>query len=250
GMESYATVVARVTAVPEYRQRFRQIFGNEGITIETIVSAIAVYERKLVSNNSPFDRFVGGEHRAISEAQQRGWELFQGKAKCTTCHEAAAPVRLFTDHKFHNTGITPKNHDLEELARSIQQRVSSGTKSDLGPNVLAHAQGFSELGRFNVTREPRDIGAFKTPTLRDVELTSPYMHNGSLKTLIDVVRFYNKGGEANSHLDPEMKPLNLSEKEMNDLVEFMRALTSDDVLELAQTTKAQSRNPVPLPRPK
>jgi cytochrome c peroxidase len=247
GMENYEAVVARVAAVPEYRQRFKKAFGSEGITIETIVRAIAAYERALVSNNSPFDRFISGNQRAITESQRRGWALFQGKARCITCHEVAPPAPLFTDHKFHNTGITPRNHELDGLAGRIQQKATSGASSELDPNMLAHTIGFSELGRFNVTRQIKDIAAFKTPTLRDVELTAPYMHNGSLKTLIDVVRFYNNGGEANPHLDPEIKPLNLSEKEMNDLVEFMRALTSDDVLKLAQTTKPQARTRVPLP---
>jgi cytochrome c peroxidase len=248
GMENYDAVVERVAAVPEYLQRFKQIFGNDGITTETIVRAIAAYERTLVSINSPFDRFIAGNQKATTEAQRRGWEVFQGKARCISCHEVALPTPLFTDHKFHNTGIVLRNHDLKDLASRIQKKATGSASSELDPNVLAHTEGFSELGRFNVTKQATDIGAFKTPTLRDVELTAPYMHNGSFKTLIDVVRFYNKGGEANPHLDPEIKPLNLSDKEMNDLVDFMRALTSDEVLKLAQTTKPQTRNPVALPR--
>lgn len=248
GMPSLDAVVARVAAVPEYSKQFKQVFGSQGITIDTIVKAIAAYERTLVSKNSPFDRFTNADANAISEAQKRGWELFKGKARCITCHEVRPSFPLFTDHKFHNTGVATSNHNLGELAARIQQEAQAGAISEIDPNVLAHTQGFSELGRFNVTHEPKDIGAFKSPTLRDVELTSPYMHNGSIKTLIDVVRFYNKGGEANSHLDPEMKPLNLTEHEMNDLVEFLRALTSDDVLKLAQTSKPQTRTPVPLPR--
>ena len=112
--------------------------------------------------------------------------------------------------------------------------------------LLSHSEGTAELGRFAVTLKSTDVGAFKTPTLRDIELTSPYMHDGSFKTLIDIVRFYNRGGNASSHLDQRMHPLNLTDRELNDLVEFMRALTSDDVLKLCQTTKPQNRNPVRL----
>ena len=110
--------------------------------------------------------------------------------------------------------------------------------------MLAHQPEFSDLGRFLVTNELKDIGAFKTPTLRDVELTGPYMHNGSIKTLLEVVRFYNRGGEKNPNLDEKMRALNLNEKEMSDLVEFLRALTSDVVLRQVQSSKPQTRLPV------
>lgn len=110
--------------------------------------------------------------------------------------------------------------------------------------LLAHTRGFTELGRYLVTKQSKDIGAFKTPTLRDIELTTPYMHNGSEKTLIDVVRFYNRGGNAHTNQDERMHPLNLSDEEMNELVEFMRTLTSDDVLQRAQSSKPQTRTAV------
>jgi cytochrome c peroxidase len=247
GLASYAAAVARVSSDPEYRKRFKQVFGKEGITIDTIVKAIAAYERTLVSNNSPFDRFIAGDSNAISEPQKRGWELFKGKARCITCHEVKPSFPLFSDFKFHNTGLATTKSNLDQLAGVVLRKSRSGATSEVDANLLAHAEGFCELGRFNVTRDSKDIGAFKTPTLRDVELTAPYMHNGSIKTLIDVVRFYNRGGEGNSHLDPEMKPLNLSNQDTNDLVEFLRALTSDDVLKLAQTTKPQTRTPVNRP---
>jgi cytochrome c peroxidase len=250
GLGSYGATVDRVSSLPEYRKRFKQVFGKEGITIDTIVKAIAAYERTLVSNNSPFDRFLAGDVNAISEAQKRGWELFKGKARCIACHEVRPSFPLFSDFKFHNTGVATTNNNLDELAERVLEKAQAAGTSEIDANVLAHAEGFCELGRFNVTRQSADIGAFKTPTLRDVELTAPYMHNGSIKTLIDVVRFYNRGAEPNSHLDQELKPLNLSNPEMNSLVEFLRALTSDEVLRLAQTTKPQTRTRVALPRPR
>ena len=113
--------------------------------------------------------------------------------------------------------------------------------------ALAHTQATSDFGRYRVTNRRSDIGAFKTPTLRDVELTAPYMHDGSQKTLLDVVRFYDRGGEANPYLDRRISPLNLTDEEMNALVEFMRSLTSDEVLRRTQATTPQTRVAVTLP---
>lgn len=225
GMGSDKEVTERLAAIPEYRRQFGLIFKSEGITINTIAKAIAAYERTLLSGNSPFDRFITGNRKAMTEAQVRGWELFKGKGKCIQCHTHSQANPLFTDFKFHNTGIAAVDTLFDKLLGS----VTNSATIDL--NLLAHAEDFAELGRF----------AVKTPTLRDVELTSPYMHNGSLKTLIDVVQFYNRGGNANSHLDRLMQPLHLSDAEVNDLVQFMRALTSDDVLRVCQSTSPQNR---------
>lgn len=235
GMGSEKGLTNRLAAIPEYRRQFRVVFKSEGITIVTIAKAIAAYERTLLSGNSPFDRFITGNRNAISDAQKRGWELFKGKAKCIECHTHSETNPLFTDFKFHNTGIAALDTLFDKLAASVTK------PGETDVTLLAHSEGFSELGRFAVTRQQADIGAFKTPTLRDVELTSPYMHNGSLKTLIEVVQFYNRGGNANSHLDQLMQPLHLSDDDVNDLVQFMRALTSDDVLKACQTTSPQTR---------
>ncbi|HUS10583.1 MAG TPA: cytochrome c peroxidase [Pyrinomonadaceae bacterium] len=263
GMGGDDAVVARVSAIPEYRQGFRHVFGHEGITIDTIVKAIAAYERTQLSGNSPFDRFISGDTNAITEAQKRGWEIFKGKAKCIECHSFSASSPFFTDFRFHNTGIAASDINFEQLtglARQIADRKTSSSvtkpvnittkrsasaqQSQHSAPLLAHIQGFTDLGRYLVTKQPKDIGAFKTPTLRDIELTTPYMHNGSEKTLIDVVRFYNRGGNRSANLDERLHPLNLSDKEMNGLVEFMRTLTSDDVLRQSQSSKPQSRTAV------
>jgi cytochrome c peroxidase len=251
-----------VRSIPEYRKRFQRVFGSERINIDTIVKAIAAYERTQLSGNSPFDRFIAGDTRAVTEAQKRGWELFKGKARCIDCHLFSAGSPLFTDFKFHNTGVAKDMTfaQLSELTKHIGENevTSSRSKSSHPTNnppvspqqtpeaatLLAHTQGLSELGRYLVTKQPTDIGSFKTPTLRDIELTTPYMHNGTEKTLIDVVRFYNRGGNANANLDKRMHTLNLSDEEMNELVEFMRALTSDDVLRQSQFSKPQTRSAV------
>ena len=234
GMSSYDQVVASVSAIPEYKNAFHRVFGSAGVTIETIAKAIAAYERTQLSGNSQFDRFITGDPAAITEAQKRGWKLFSGKAKCIECHSFSATSPFFTDFKFHNTGIGIPNADMEVLAGRVRQ---SGR--EVSAAELAHKADFSELGRFLVTRQTADIAAFKTSTLRDIELTRPYMHNGAFKTLLDVVRFYNQGGEKNPYLDKKMQPLGLSDAEMSDLVEFLRSLTSDDVLKKAQSTKPQ-----------
>ena len=231
GMRDYDDVVARIANVPDYAQRFRRVFKSE-VTIDAIVQAIAAYERTQLSGDAPFDRFIAGDRNAISALQKRGWDLFRGKAQCIECHAFSPSSPFFTDFDFHNTGAAAKTQKLEPLS----QAVRAGNIS-----ALAHREGTSDLGRYLVTGKQSDIGAFKTPTLRDIELTAPYMHDGSQKTLLDVVRFYSRGGEANSYLDRRMRVLNLSDEEMNALVEFMRSLTSDEVLHRAQTTRPQTR---------
>jgi cytochrome c peroxidase len=258
GMGSDVPVVTRLGAIPEYRRRFQEVFGDQGITMDTVVKAIAAYERTLLSANSPFDRFISGDDKALSESQKRGWELFKGKARCIECHSFSETSPFFTDFKFHNTGVVAKDMKFEQLSLLAKQiangdRLSTKTSIQQPPEStpsLAHTQGFTELGRYLVIKQPKDIGAFKTPTLRDIELTTPYMHNGSEKTLIDVVRFYNRGGNANANanLDERMRLLHLSDEEINDLVEFMRALTSDDVLRQTQSSKPQSRTAVVVAR--
>jgi cytochrome c peroxidase len=201
----------------------------------------AAYERTCLSGNSPFDRFLAGDAEAITPAQKRGWELFQHKAQCITCHTFNRSSPFFTDFKFHNTGVAMKERNFDQLATSARRIDFTGPDRVSALGLLAHTEGFSELGRFLVTKQAKDIGAFKTPTLRDCELTTPYMHNGTQKTLLDVVKFYNRGGERNPNLDERMRPLHLSDQEMSDLVELLRALTSDDVLHQAQLTTPQNR---------
>lgn len=241
GMQTREAVVARVAAMPEYRRDFRKVFGARGLTVETIAKALAAFERTQLSGNAPFDRFMAGDEGAIGEAQRRGWKLFQGKARCIECHSFDASSPFFTDFSFHNTGVAMKNRNLGELVRRAPAPVGGG-RGTAGPEP-----GVEALGRFLVTGRPEHVGAFKTPTLRDVELTAPYMHDGTEKTLLDVVKFYNRGGERNHALDSRVRPLRLTEAEMNDLVEFLRTLTSDDVLREAQRAPPQTLISTRLP---
>jgi cytochrome c peroxidase len=155
--------------------------------------AIASFQRTVLSGNSPADRFdQGGETNAISPEAQRGLLLFRDKARCTKCHSGFN----FTDEKFHNLGIGWDDNKVD-------------------------------LGRYMVTKNAEDIGAFKTPTLREISRTAPYMHDGRFKNLSEVVNFYNQGGVKNPHQDPLILPLELTNDEKKDLVEFLRTLNGE-----------------------
>ena len=199
--QSPELLVKNLGAIPYYQQQHRKIFGTD-LNPEGVAKAIAAYERTILSGNSPFDRFNGGDKKALSAAAQRGLALFQGKANCVTCHVSFN----FTDENYHNLGVGMDN-----------------AKPD--------------LGRFTVTKNDDHRGAFKTPTLRDVAKRPPYMHDGSLKTLEDVVAFYNKGGTPNQWLSKDIRPLNLTPVEQKDLVAFMEALTGQVAPEVSTPPK-------------
>ena len=194
--------------------------------MDRIAQAIASFERTLVDVQAPIDRFVAGDANAISEAAKRGWELYNGKARCNNCHGHVASYPLFTDDLFHNIGVAAKDVNFEALARKAQ-----GHPEDVAS--LAHAEGLNQLGRFLVTKQEKDIGAFKTPHLRNVALTPPYMHDGSEPTLQAVMEFYNKGGNPNPWLDGGMRPLNLTPQELADLVALLETFTSDGMARFA-----------------
>jgi cytochrome c peroxidase len=218
GFPSHNELIKRLQTLSEYREGFQKAFGTKNFTIDHLVQAIASFERTLVTLNSPFDQFIAGKEDAISQEAKRGFELFRGKGRCITCHEFTPSYPFFTDNKYHNIGVAIHGRNFVALARKAAQ------ESDIAK--LAHEEGASELGRFLVTRQNHDIGAFKTPTLRNIELTAPYMHDGSLKSLEEVIDFYDKGGEPNPYLDGGIRPLHLTEQEKNDLIAFMKSLTS------------------------
>jgi cytochrome c peroxidase len=227
GMKDHDELVKKLRGIKEYSESFEKVFGTREFTIDQIVRAVASFERTLITFNSPFDRFIAGDKDAISESAKRGWKLFNEKARCNNCHGFVESYPFFTDNKFHNVGVGAKNignKGFEELAKRAE------TEKDIAR--LAHEKGASELGRFLVTKERKDIGAFKTPGLREIALTAPYMHDGSETTLEAVIDFYNKGGEHNRFLDGGIRPLDLSKEEIRDLVEFLKTLTSDDFVRL------------------
>ena len=184
--------VQNIAKIAGYRPYFEKAFGDPVVTIDHVVEALASYERTVLSGNSQWDRFIDGDKTALSESAQRGLHLFEGKALCTRCHVGFN----LTDGLFHNLG------------------VGMGAESP-------------DLGRFVVSKEEKDKGAFKTPTLRDLQRTAPYMHDGSVKTIEEVIDLYDRGGEKNPWLDPKMEPLKLSADEKEDLAAFLRSLEGD-----------------------
>jgi cytochrome c peroxidase len=224
GQKDPKDVVAKLSAVPQYVDAFRQVFGHP-VNWQDLGRALAAFERTRVSTQAPFDRFLRGDEKGLNASQRRGWTLFTGKARCGSCHPYDPALPVFGDNRFHNTGLAARKQDFNQLATRAAKSVATNNKAEL--DKLALETDYSELGRFLVTKNREEIGAFKTPFLRDVLLTGPYMHDGSLETLWDVVEFFNKGGGANPFLDRNMQPLGLTEAEMDDLVNFLSALTSD-----------------------
>ena len=214
GEQKHEHVVSRIRKVPAYREQFRKVFGTD-VTLDGMSKAIATFERvAALSGNSKYDQYVNGDLKALNESEKRGMVLFGirpdpedeyeppvelQKAKCTLCHAGAN----FTDEEFHNLGVgwneAKKKHD--DPGRWAPEPI--GQKGD------------------------HSLGAFKTPTVRNVALTAPYMHDGSMRTLEEVMDHYNKGGTPNPSLDKDMKPLNLSQGEINDVIAFMKALTGE-----------------------
>jgi cytochrome c peroxidase len=224
GNASYDAVVARLRALPDYHEAFRQAF-NQPITIDRIGQAISAYERTLVSGDSPFDRFIAGDSQAIGEAAKRGFALFRGKGRCSRCHTFNDALPLFSDFNYHNTGVAMNHPRFEQLAR----RVFDAAETDRARDVIDRAateNGGSELGRILVSYQILDLGSFRTPSLRNIARTAPYFHDGSARTLADVIRFYNQGGLQNLNREWDLNALALTDDEQRDLVNFLESLTS------------------------
>ncbi|BCA54603.1 Cytochrome c551 peroxidase [Nitrospira sp. KM1] len=192
GFADYDQMLVKLKKIKGYQTAFRNVFDSD-ITMENVGKAIASFQRTMLSGNSPADRFdMGGEENAISPEAQKGLELFRGKARCVRCHSGFN----FTDEKFHNLGIGWDDNTVD-------------------------------LGRYMVSKNPEEIGAFKTPTLREISRTAPYMHDGRFATLEAVVDFYNQGGIANPHLDNNVIALELTPEEKKALVAFLHTLNGE-----------------------
>lgn len=200
GNKNHQIVVDKLAAIRGYGKYFKEAFGSEQITIERITKSIADYERTRMSGNSVWDRWRAGDQTAVSDDVKKGHRLFFGDAFCNNCHKN----QNFTDNDFHNLGV-----GWDPAAKT-----------------------FSDEGRFAVTDKESDKGAFKTPSLRDVSKRAPYMHDGSIKTLREIVKLYSKGGEPNPYLDRKIdrryaERLDLSEEQITQLVKFMEALDGE-----------------------
>ncbi len=187
---THAGVEKALEAIPGYRAWFQQSFGTPEITIGRVTKAIGAFERTVLSGGSPYDRYKDGDANALTDQQFRGLGIFVKKGQCAQCHMDP----LFTDNQFHNIGVGMEHPSPDP-------------------------------GRFQVTHRDGDLGAFKTPGLRDVAETAPYMHDGSMRTLEEVIDFYDKGGTPNRNLDVKIGALHLTAEDKKDLIAFLRALT-------------------------
>jgi cytochrome c peroxidase len=241
GLPDHQPILEIVRTDPVYIEAFQEVFSKSGddITMTEVTQAIAAFERTQVTANSPFDRwYFGGEEGALTPAQKRGFDLFVNEGRCVSCHIVEQTQALFTDNRFHNigVGINAIQADVPQLAGEFLH--ADATASEVDVEVLTN-QKASELGRFAINRNFDDMGSFKTPTLRNVAVTAPYMHDGSLATLEEVMVHYNNGGvtnegdPVNDFLSGGIRPLNLSEAEIADLVAFLEALTSPEFADLA-----------------
>jgi cytochrome c peroxidase len=230
GNLSIGTVIRRIESLAEYDGLFELAFAR-GPDMQTVGMALASYERTLVSGDSPFDRwYFGHDQSAIPESAQRGFALFSGKAGCVACHTVEQEFALLTDDAFHNTGIgyyatmRPADEELVVL-------LAPGQAKRLDTDILQSTgtERLRDLGRYEVTGSPDDRWRYRTPGLRNVALTAPYMHDGSLPSLRDVLLFYNRGGVPNEVLDPLIRPLGLSDTELDELLLFLQSLTGSNV---------------------
>jgi len=237
-LPDHAYIIKIISKDAEYTGMFKQVFGIEAdrITIDQVSMAIAAFERSKISGDTPFDRYYfNGETNALTDAQKRGLEVYLNAGRCVSCHVIEQTSALYTDHLFHNIGIGFKSvkEKINDIATEFIKSKRQGTNVDF---AVLSSSNVSQLGRFAISEDLTDIGAFKTPTLRNIDKTAPYMHDGSLATLADVVTFYNNGGRLKQtdpldrFLDGGIRPLNLTEQQEKDLVEFMKALTSPEYL--------------------
>lgn len=223
GMKDEAAAVAAIAAEPKYVEAFQKTYGRAP-NMDDMARAIAAFERTLIFLDSPFDHFLRGDDKAISADARAGWVLFNGKGRCNSCHQMSSSNALGTDNRFHNIGVSARHRDFEQLALKGLDVLAKDSSLD-AIDRLALETDLSELGRFVVSKNRADVGAFKTQQVRNIGITAPYMHDGSLQTLWDVIDHYNKGGEVNAYLDGGIEPLNLTEDEVSQLVAFLFTLT-------------------------
>jgi cytochrome c peroxidase len=241
GQPDEPTALAAIAGDASYQQDFQRAFGRAP-NFDDLARAIAAFERTMVFLDAPFDRFARGDAGAISDDAKAGFALFNGKARCTACHQISSSNPIGTDNRFHNIGVSARHQNFEELAKQALTALEKDSSREV-LDKLALQTDLAELGRFIVTRNRSEIGAFKTSQLRNVGVTAPYMHDGSLPTLWDVIDHYNRGGEANTYLDGGIEPLNLGEREISQLVAFLFSLTD---VRLAEQNDAEQKRQAAL----
>lgn len=235
GNPSVGFVIDKLATLPDYRGRFEAAFDGRGPGMETLGEALASYQRALLAADSPFDRwYFGGDSDAIPESARRGFELFSGAARCSACHSVSRERALFSDDRMHNTGIGYRA-SMGRPPPTQRVEIEPGRFVDVDRAILDSVGEVpaGDLGLYEITLDPDDRWKYRTPGLRNVARTAPYMHDGSLRTLRSVVEFYRDGGVPNETLDPLIGPLELGDAQVDDLVAFLEALTSPGIDALA-----------------
>ncbi len=231
GNPSVGFVLDKLRSLPDYAGLFEKAFDGEAPNMLNLGEALAAYQMTLNAAASPFDRWhFGGEEQAVDDKVKQGFALFTGKAGCSQCHRIEADHALFTDQQLHNTGIGYRA-SLPEPKQKEQVQLAPGVFVDVPEAIIAQVSEPppADLGRYEITQNPADRWKFKTPSLRNLALTAPYMHDGSLGSLREVVAFYNQGGVPNPLLDPRLHPLGLTDDEMDALVAFLESLTGGNL---------------------
>ncbi len=235
-------VLDRIGKMADYAGLFEAAFNGAGPDRTNVASALASYQRTLVSGNSRFDRWrYGNQKSALNAAEQAGFAVFAGKGRCIACHAVGERDALFSDAKFHNTGLGWARSKADP-ARRYRVQLAPGVFTEVSEQSLASVSESlqDDMGRFEVSKIAADRWAYRTPSLRNVAITGPYMHDGSLATLAAVVDYYQQGGIDNPGKDSLVKPLALSDADKQNLVAFLRTLTGDNTTALARQARAES----------
>ncbi|NNE88066.1 MAG: c-type cytochrome [Silicimonas sp.] len=217
---------ARLAFVPEYREAFRAVFGDKYPLVRHAYMAIAAYERTLVQTDTPFDNYMRGDDDALSDQQKRGLALFTDKANCATCHNGA----LLSNEAYYNLGVPPYDGWEDDEIAQITFRFELFAK---GVTEEKYRKYKDDPGLYFRTKQDADLGKFRVPSLRYTKYTYPYMHNGMLETLRDVVVFYNEGGgenEFSANKTDLIQPLGLNDDEIDDIVAFLESLSGAEIL--------------------
>ncbi len=217
-------VVAEIADDPEYKAMFQAAYGRD-VNYADVGNALAVFERGLNFTDNPFFRYLRGDENAITADAKEGWKIFNDRGRCVSCHQISPSNPIGTNHKFHNIGVDAPAPDFATLAKRAKTALDENPLPERTTEELAFDPELNKLGRFNVTALANDVGGFRTQQLLNVGVTAPYMRDGSLATLWDVVDHYNKGGEPSLAHDGGVEPLNLSERQVEQLVAFLFSLT-------------------------
>lgn len=230
--QNYTHLVEKLSGIPWYRDQFKKVFKSD-VNMDNLAKAIAAFERTIVSKPGPVDKFLSGDKTALTDYQKKGMDLFTGKANCIACHHGAA----LSDGEFHTTGV-PEIEELKTETDRIATRHFFATDQKYPNPRRVNA----DYGREFITKSQSDRGRFKTPSLRELVHTAPYMHNGAFETLDDVIEFYMNGGGDHPNKDPLLRPFELTDQEFDQLREFLEALSSPSIVKIEKPAELPKKD--------